>query len=169
MMGLSAAYCSEIALSNPKRFVTVKDESTENRRRCSTKKTKITAHISTEKKRKERHSCPQENSQDGYRQKIAGPWKIRIHLSPTNFNDGVNWVWDIRAWNEWQVASAMLKKFDSLLVLSSYLVPNLVVLWGYPVPNVKHEASESHFCHPDQGSRLFLYDHKNRTLELDFW
>ncbi len=52
-MGLSAAYCSEIALSNPKRFVTVKNESTENRRRCSTKKIKITPHISTEQKKKD--------------------------------------------------------------------------------------------------------------------
>jgi hypothetical protein len=52
MTGLSAGYCHEISLSNPKRFVTVKDKSRKSVPRCSTRKTKKLAQISTERRRK---------------------------------------------------------------------------------------------------------------------
>jgi hypothetical protein len=56
--------------------------------------------------------------------KLLNPENFRIYPSPTNFNDGQNWVWDIPAQNKSRDATLKLKKFDSLQVLRSCLAPN---------------------------------------------
>jgi hypothetical protein len=117
MTGLSAAYCHEISLSNPRRFVTVKDKSRKSVPRCSTRKTKKTCSDFNWKKKKDIKSFILKNHNTYRYKRLLNSERFHIYPSPTNFNDFPNGVWDIPAQNKSQDAIGTLKKFDSLPVL----------------------------------------------------
>jgi hypothetical protein len=82
MTGLSAGYCHEISLSNPKRFVTVKDKTV--RVYLVARPEKLKNLLRFQLKEEERHEIfYQENSQHVYLQKIAELRKIS-HISLAN-------------------------------------------------------------------------------------
>jgi hypothetical protein len=102
MTGLSAAYCHEISLSNPKRFVTVNHKSRKSVPRCSTRKTKKTCSDFNWKKKKDIKSFIKKIPNTCTYKRLLNSERFHIYPSPTNFNDFLNGVWDIPAQNKSQ-------------------------------------------------------------------